>query len=190
LFGIIIVVTGASLTALVALHFSLGDLLILIGNICWAAYSVIGRKFLKGSTPLQTSAVTMVIGAVLFITLAQFNSEANAPFYEQSGAVIGAVLFMALLGTVLAYFWWNNGIAKIGAAKTAVFFDLVPIWTMLLAVLFGQTVTSVQVGGSVLVVSGVLLSSGIQLFPARSQSSTSSALPVTASVAGAAVAKK
>jgi drug/metabolite transporter (DMT)-like permease len=160
--GVLTVVTNASLATLGNFRFSLGELFILIGNICWACHAVIGKRLIRQATPLQTTAVTMAIGAAFLGGLSLFQSS-GAPLSQQPTGVVASIVFMAVCGSVLAYFWWNAGIAKIGAAKTAVFFDLVPIWTMLIAVSVGQTVSGGQVLGSVLVISGVLLSSGIEL---------------------------
>jgi drug/metabolite transporter (DMT)-like permease len=159
--GVVVVVTRASLQALLGLHFSWGEFIILIGNVCWATYAVIGKRFLRNVTALQTTAVTMVFGACFLGALAGLQGSGQ-PFVEQPTPVILSVVFMAVFGSVLAYFWWNSGIAKIGAARTAVFFDLVPIWTMLIAVSVGEEVSSIQLLGSVLVISGVLFSSGVQ----------------------------
>jgi drug/metabolite transporter (DMT)-like permease len=69
---------------------------------------------------------------------------------------------MAVFGSVLAYLWWNKAIAQMGSARTAVFFDLVPISTMLISVAFGHSVSIAQTIGSALVITGVACSSGIK----------------------------
>ena len=49
LVGVILVLTQGSFEIIRTLSISKGDLLILAGNICWALYGVLGRKYLKGS---------------------------------------------------------------------------------------------------------------------------------------------
>ncbi|HEY8905468.1 MAG TPA: DMT family transporter [Rhodoferax sp.] len=61
---------------------------------------------------------------------------------------------------MLAYLFWNKGISTIGPARTSVFFDLVPIFTMLIAIGLGQEVIPAQWLGALLVMTGVLFSSG------------------------------
>lgn len=158
--GVLVVISDASLTALLKLNFSAGDLLILGGNFCWAAYSVIGKRFLKGSSAMQTTALSMAVGAFMIIVLALLQAGPTT-FIIPSASIGACVLFMAVFGSVLAYLWWNKAIAQLGSARTAVFFDLVPISTMLISIAFGQVVSGVQLGGSVLVIVGVACSSGI-----------------------------
>ncbi|MGR5991012.1 EamA family transporter [Bacillus paranthracis] len=40
--------------------------------------------------------------------------------------------------SVLGYLWWNNGIAQIGAARTSLFFNLVPVVTMIISFFRGS----------------------------------------------------
>ncbi|WP_038084889.1 DMT family transporter [Tumebacillus flagellatus] len=168
LIGVVAVICKGSLTVLTSLNFSVGDLIILGGNICWALYGVLGRKIVKNSTPLLTTTVTMVIGAIVMIPFALAETQ-KMPLLDQSGSVWGAILFMALLGSVLAYLWWNQGIAKIGAGNTSIFFNLVPVFTMVITVISGSSVTLAQIVGGLLVISGVVFSSGLIKFKPKAQ---------------------
>lgn len=68
--GVTVVTTGGSWHALTSMHFSIGDAYILFGNLCWAAYAVIGQRMVKGLSPIQVTTVTTVIGAATITTLA------------------------------------------------------------------------------------------------------------------------
>ena len=65
------------------------------------------------------------------------------------------------LGGAVAYAFWNQGVQHLGPARTAVFFDLMPVFTMLLAVGLGHEIVASQVLGASLVMAGVLCSSGV-----------------------------
>lgn len=156
--GIVVVVTGGSWQRLTQLNFALGDLLLLVGNLCWAAYSVMGKRSVKKLSALQTTAVTMVIGAAAIGSLAIVVHGGTLALPPRSS--LAALGIMALFGTVVAYVCWNNGISIIGPARTSVFIDLVPIFTMLIAIGLGEKVILAQWLGAVLVMAGVLFSSG------------------------------
>lgn len=156
--GVVTVVTGGSWLTFMHLSFARGDVLILIGNLCWAAYSVIGKRFIKSLSPLQTTTSTMLMGATAIVGLATVDHAGSLPVPPATS--LYAIAIMALFGTVLAYLWWNNGIRAIGPARTAVFFDLVPIFTMLIAIVLGEQVMLAQWLGAALVITGVLFSSG------------------------------
>ena len=165
--GVLFVITGGSLTTLRAV--SMGDLFIIGGNICWALYGVLGRRYLKGSSPAATSAMTMLVGAVCFIPFTSIQSKVGTESAIAEAWV--SVAFMTILGSVLGYLWRNRGIARIGANRTSIFFNLVPVSTMTITGLTGGGVSGIQVMGTALVLTGVFLatlrkSAGLPAVPA------------------------
>ncbi|MES9695335.1 EamA family transporter [Bacillus toyonensis] len=159
LLGVVFVLTQGSFTALQHLSFSKGDFYIILGNICWALYGVLGRRFIKAGSPIQTTTYTMTIGALAFIMISS-TQKSIVPVSEVPLLAWGAILFMAMGMSVLGYLWWNNGIVQIGAARTSLFFNLVPVVTMLISFIEGVNITPAQCIGMILVVTGVLYSSG------------------------------
>ena len=150
--GVGLVLTGGSLLALHAI--SGGDLLVFGGNVCWALYSVAGRAYGRSSSPLALSTCTMVAGALCFLPFAPVQ---HLPASHVAMGTVAAILFMAVCGSVLAYVWWVQGIARLGASTTALFFNLVPVWTLLLTATGGGRLTVAQLGGALLVLAGVTL---------------------------------
>ncbi|EKN66123.1 efflux transporter [Neobacillus bataviensis LMG 21833] len=158
LFGVILVLTRGSWEVISTLSLSKGDVLILVGNVCWALYGVLGRKYLKTSSSLETTTYTMMIGAVCLALLA-INSP-SPPLSNVPISAWGAILFMAIFTSVLGYLWWNKAMEIIGVGKTSIFFNLVPVVTMVLSIMTGTAVSIFQVLGTIMVISGVLTSSG------------------------------
>ncbi|MFP3668761.1 EamA family transporter [Priestia sp. SIMBA_032] len=159
LVGVILVLTQGSLKIIQTLSISKGDLLILTGNLCWALYGVLGRKYLKGSSSMETTTYTMIVGSLFLLVLTAF-SPSSLPLSHVTWSAWGAILFMALFTSVLGYLWWNKGMATIGASNTSLFFNLVPVVTMILSILTGSLITLPQVIGTCLVILGVLTASG------------------------------
>jgi drug/metabolite transporter (DMT)-like permease len=155
--GVMAIVSGGSLSNLLAMHFASGDLLVLLGCFCWAIYSVIPARFVRDiPTPLLTTS-TILIGAVLLTSAAAVSSQ-DLLTLPAPGIVL-SVLCISLLGTVMAYLWWNRGLQRIGASRVAIFINAVPVFTALIGVALGQPMSVVQVVGAVLVIAGVLISS-------------------------------
>ncbi|MET3689975.1 drug/metabolite transporter (DMT)-like permease [Priestia megaterium] len=159
LLGVILVLTQGSLEIIQTLSISKGDLLILAGNLCWALYGVLGRKYLNGSSSMETTTYTMIVGSLCLVILTVF-SPSPQPLSHVTWSAWGAILFMALFTSVLGYLWWNKGMATIGASNTSLFFNLVPVVTMILSILTGALITLPQVIGTCLVILGVLTASG------------------------------
>ena len=136
-----------------------GDLCIIGGNISMALYSVLQRRYVRESTPLMTTAVTTVLGAIILWFVAR-EIEPAAPIIGLPWFVYAAIFFMGACGSVLAYIFWNRGIRAIGVADTVIFFHLVPVFTVLLSFLIGQRVTVLQIGAGLVVSVGVMISTG------------------------------
>lgn len=66
-------------------------------------------------------------------------------------------IVMGVLGTALAYYSWNYGIAKLGASKGAVFLNAMPLFVALFALVFGAPLMGYHMVSSVLIILGLLL---------------------------------
>jgi drug/metabolite transporter (DMT)-like permease len=139
---------------------NLGDGLVILANVCMALYSLAGKRYLKGSTPVLTTTWTMVAAAPVLCVLAAI-FEPHARITGHPWSIYLCVGFISILGSGLAYIFWNYGLLRIGVADTAVFFHLVPVFTVFLSFLLGQTVSGLQLAAGAVVIAGVMISSGV-----------------------------
>jgi drug/metabolite transporter (DMT)-like permease len=155
--GVAILILSGERMGLVGVN--VGDLLVIGGNISMALYSVLQRRMIKNSNPLMTTAATTIAGGVILAAVARIGTP-QATLLGLPWVVYASILFMGACGTVLAYIFWNRGIRAIGVADTAIFFHLVPVFTVLCSFVLGQPVTLMQIGAGSIVIVGVMLSSG------------------------------
>ena len=153
LLGVAVVVTqghGSDTRSL-----SRGDLLMLAADACWALYNVLSRRYMpaRGSALANTTWV-MAAGALVLVTVALASGE---PLTGLGGAAGGALAVMVVAGTVLAYLFWTTGIARLGAARAAIFLNLVPVAAMAVGSLLGHLPTTTQMLGGLLVLGAVSL---------------------------------
>jgi drug/metabolite transporter (DMT)-like permease len=162
--GVAVVVSHGSLHALLALSFQRGDLLVLLAAVSWAIYSTIPKRFITGLPPLQITAGSIALGGIL---ISSFAAATTTDFFTLPPlSVVAAILVMSLLGSVLAYLWWNDGVRQVGPGKAAIFMNMVPVFTTLIGVALGQSIALSQLAGAVLVVGGVLYSTWLPASPA------------------------
>ncbi len=152
--GVAIVVTQGKLGSLAALNFSMGDALMLAADLFWALYNVLCRRYMPAGSPLVNNAWIMTAGATVLLAGALGSGAPLAPLGAKASA---AMAVMTIGGTVLAYLFWNAGLARLGAARTAVFINLVPVFAMLVGALLGTTPTVAQLAGGLLVLGGVTI---------------------------------
>lgn len=152
--GVAVVIAQGDPGRLLHLHVARGDLLMLAANLAWALYNVLGRRYLPPGSPLGSTALIMVAGAGLLLMVA----VAGGGPVAMPGAKAGlALALMAVGGTVLAYLFWSIGIQRLGAGRTALFLNLVPVFAMLVGASLGTPPTTAQVAGGLLVLGAVTL---------------------------------
>jgi len=143
------------------LHLALGDLLMLGANLAWALYNVLAKRWMPRDVPgLANTTGVMVAGAAVLTLAAALLGESVVLPSRHAGE---ALLTMAVAGSVLAYLFWNAGLAQLGAGRTAVFLNLVPVSAMVIAALGGTPPSLVQLLGGAVVLGGVSLA----LLPVR-----------------------
>lgn len=161
LVGVAVVISHGILSQLFSLHFVRGDILMLCANLAWAMFNVLTRRFMPVHSAMSNMALVMLSGAVLLVFAAFISGEHFAiPGTKASFALMG----MVVGGTVLAYLFWTAGIKQLGAARTAVFLNLVPVFAMVLGVLLGNIPNFSQLVGAVLVIGSV----SVGMVPSRS----------------------
>ncbi|MGA9235844.1 MAG: DMT family transporter, partial [Desulfobacterales bacterium] len=71
---------------------------------------------------------------------------------------VGAVLYIALFASVLAYIFWNKAVAAVGANKAGIFVHLMPVFSITLAFVFlGERLQAYHIPGIVLILCGIVL---------------------------------
>ena len=75
-------------------------------------------------------------------------------------ASMAGLLYVAIFPALLAYHFWNLGVAAVGPTRGAMFFYLTPLFGSLLAVaLLGERLGAHHVAGLTLILGGIALAS-------------------------------
>jgi drug/metabolite transporter (DMT)-like permease len=163
--GALLVVTRGRLApGLLALPGTRGDLLILASTLNWAIYTNLGHGTLRRIGSLRATAGAMLIGWLMLgvpFTLAHGWRE----LARLSPVGIGAVAFLGLGCSGLAYLLWYGALERVETARVAAFLYLEPLVTLAAAVAWlGEPVGVMTVIGGLTVLAGVAL---VQRAPAR-----------------------
>jgi drug/metabolite transporter (DMT)-like permease len=159
LFGVSWAISGGDPVSLLRGEIGRGDLYIFGAMLSWATFSVVGKIVLNELAPRLAITYACLIGTVaLAIPAVLEGGLAGVPRYSLE--MWGSLAYLGLMGTVLAFILYYQGIKSIGPSKTAIFINLVPIWAMTLGtVVLGERITLPLVLGAAMVIGGVFLTS-------------------------------
>ncbi|ADU61359.1 MAG: DMT family transporter [Pseudodesulfovibrio sp.] len=157
LVGVSVVIADGNPLALLSGGVSRGDFMILGCVASWTAYSLGGRVAMKSLSPLTAVTWSCLFGTLMLLVPAV------------AGGLVGDVIkaravdwvclgFLGILATGLAYFWYYQAIAVIGASRAGIFINTVPVFAVIMgALILGEPIHLSLLVGGCMVVSGVYL---------------------------------
>ena len=133
----------------------MGEFYIVGCVLSWSAYTLIGKQLLKDIEPLIAVAYSCTLGAVFLSAIALYSGHL-AEIKELTAMSAVCLFYFAFFGTTLGFIWFYDGVKKLGAARAAMYVNLVPVSGVLLGVLIlGEKLSSSLIIGGLLVFAGL-----------------------------------
>ena len=175
--GILISLVGSSvliargqLEVWARLDLGTGELFIIGAVITWAAYSVLLKVRPTSVPPMALLTATVVVGLVIMLPVYAWNFTP----LPLSVPVAAALLYIAVFASVLAFLFWNRGVAIVGPNTAGLFIHLMPVFgTVLSITLLGEEIALYHLVGAVLVFIGIAAATRRPSAPEKSASAPS-----------------
>ena len=154
--GAVTIVSKGDWVALLGLSFNVGDIWVMGAVASYVAYSALLRRR-PSVHPLSLLAATFITGT---IALAPFYGWETLVVRAMPGdlATVGAVAYLAVFPSVLAFFCYNRGVQAVGANRAGVFIHLVPVFGIFMAVAFlGEELSLTHLLGMGLIFTGIAI---------------------------------
>jgi drug/metabolite transporter (DMT)-like permease len=165
--GVAWVLLQGDVANITRLGFVPGDLIMILANATWALYTWLLRKRRPDLPFAPFLAAQMLVGAVVIAPLA-LGEVALGHSMQWNWLVAGVLLYMAIFPSIVAYYCWDHGVARVGAVVPIYFANLTPLFAALLStLLLGEAPHLYHAVGLVLIIVG------IQVASRRQQSATS-----------------
>ncbi len=135
--------------------------LLLVSAFSFAAFSAFGKPLIDRYSALETATYATVLSVPLFgvlVPVELYLSPAAFSSISVTLPVVGAVLYLGVLSTAMAWYWWYKGMEYADASTVAVYFFAQPVVGIALgAALLGESIGAGMVGGGLLLGFGVFL---------------------------------
>lgn len=154
LVGVVLVVSGGDLRLLAASGLNLGDGLMLVAALAYAAYNVLLKRWtLPGVSTWQLLYMQMLVSVV-----AQLPLYLASPRMGLNAHNLPMVLYAGTAASIAAAVLWMKAVARLGPDRASMFFNLTPVFTALIAAaVLHEHMNALQWLGGALTVAGVLL---------------------------------
>ena len=110
-----------------------GELLMLLGCVCWVVYTLGARRFTDHS-PLRYTALSAAYGTLTIFAVTAVVALAGGTHVRLGGGLWWELPYIVVIGSVLAVLAWNEGVSRIGPANGALFMNLVPVISFAIAI--------------------------------------------------------
>lgn len=155
--GVLVLLSNGSFEALLQLKFSRGDLWVIAAGFCFAVYNTMVKKKPTGISPINFLFLIFSIGTFLLLPFYLFELS-EAPKAAWSTELILFIIYLGLGASVICFIIWNMAIHKIGAARTILFGNMIPIFgTIGSVVLLHEKFEWIYLVSMLIVFAGIIL---------------------------------
>ncbi len=155
--GVLYLLCKGNFSNLLSLHFSEGDLWVLLAAFCFAVYNTMVKKKPTGISAVPFLFTIFTLGTLLL--LPAFIWEAGQhPAISWNSDLLLSILYLGLGASVICFLIWNKAIGCLGAGRTAIFGNLIPVFSSIEATIFlKEKISGIHLISFFLVIGGLFL---------------------------------
>ena len=137
----------------------LGNLLILGSNLIWTAFLLLVKKLKVDASQISLVSYLTAIPIFLLLMLLEPSKILNSSILNLNSTAIFGIAYMALAGSIIAFWAYTKGQEYIEAGEAAIFTYLQPLITFPLAYFWlHESISSVGLAACLLIAAGVYIS--------------------------------
>ena len=155
--GVLLLLTRGNIQNLLELSFSKGDWWVLAAASAFAVYNTMVKKKPAAIDPVSFLFVIFLLGTIFLVPFYLFEfGEAGG--FKISTANLLVLLYLGLGASVICFLLWNMAIARLGSGRTALFGNLIPVFSSIEAVIIlSEKISWIQVVSFAIVIAGLLV---------------------------------
>jgi len=155
--GIIVLLSQGSWQRLLQFHFGKGDLWVLTSAVIFAVYSTLVKKKPAQISPSVFLITIFITGSLILLPFSLIELH-NYPPIEWTSGMIATILYLGIGNSVIGFLCWNASINILGAGRTGLFGNLIPVFSTIEAVLIlGEQFTIIHLISGLIVISGLVI---------------------------------
>lgn len=155
--GVLFLLSKGDFQNLLSLKFTEGDLWVLLAAFCFAVYNTLVKKKPAGISSRSFLFSIFSFGTLLVLPFFIWETGQSAQVKWDTSLFL-SILYLGLGASVICFLLWNSAISKLGAGRTALFGNLIPVFSSIGAAIFlHEDFTWVHAVSMTIVFTGILL---------------------------------
>ena len=156
--GVAVILIRGDLSVLAGLAFNSGDLLVVVGTLAFAFYSL-GLKYRASVLPpMLRFAACAAAGALWHLPFLFYELVVQGQTVTFTSDVLAAIMVLVFVSSIGAYLSYGYIVARLGAARAGAVLYIVPVYNAGLAiVLLGEVLSGYHLIGLSLILPGLWL---------------------------------
>lgn len=156
--GILLLLSKGSAETLLRFRFGTGDWWILGAALAFAGYNIMVRKRDHRISSTHFLFIVFALGTALLLPAMLIEQHYSQVELQWNLQWLLIIFYLGAGTSVVSFLCWNAAIAKLGAGRTALFGNLIPVFSAIEAiVILHERFTVLHVMSSMLVVAGLLV---------------------------------
>ncbi|MES2771217.1 MAG: DMT family transporter [Pseudomonadota bacterium] len=161
--GVVSIICQGQWQLLGRLQLNVGDLWMLGAVIVWAIYTIGLQWRPAGLNPMLMLAAITSVGVLALAPLYAWEMLSQGKYVQLSVGALAGIAYTGVFPGFLGYVFYNRAVGEIGANKASLFIHLMPVFGILLAVVFlGETLKTYHYFGIALIFTGIYLTTARQ----------------------------
>ena len=155
--GVLVIVARGDGATLAAFHFNRGDLWLIAAMVLWAVYTIVLRRRPPALSAMGflTAMLLLSLPFLLPFYLWEFSQRGG---FALTTATVAALAYYGTIPSIVAYLFWNRGVAQVGPNKAGLFVHLMPLFGAILSVIFlDERLYAYHYAGAALIFTGIWL---------------------------------
>ncbi len=155
--GILLLLSKGSWETVRSFRFGKGEAWVLAGAFSFAVYTIQVRRKPKQLASLSFLWIIFALGTTMLAPVYLWEKSHSEPVAWTPG-LFAIILYLGAGTSVAAFLIWNLAIGHLGAARTAVFGNLIPLFSTIEAVLIlGEPVHRIHWWSGLLILAGLII---------------------------------
>ena len=155
--GIVVLLSHGKLDDLLHFKFTDGDWWILTAAFTFSVYNTLVKKKPAGIHHINFLFVIFLLGIIILVPFYVYELNHVGGFVINFSH-IAEILYIGVGASVICFIIWNKAIGALGAGRTALFGNLIPVFSSAEAVfVLNESISTIQILSFLLVVAGLVI---------------------------------